>query len=109
MNLPKARYETGNVGNHDIGGNAFIAEIALLFNVVLQCPAQILLVQIVYRFILQHPLFFRDIVVTHSACMFEYAGKNSAMERNVSLGAKKRGSMLTLFFLQTSFAHYMLH
>ena len=109
MNLPKARYETGDVGNHNIGGNAFITEIALLLNVMVQCPAQILPVQIGYRFILQHPLFFRNIVVTNSACMFEYAGKDSAMERNVSLGTKKRESMLPLFLVQTSFAHYMLH
>ena len=69
MNLPKARYETGNVGNHSIDANAFIAETALLLNVMIQCPAQILPVQIVYRFIFQYPLFFRDIVVTNFACV----------------------------------------
>lgn len=105
MNLPKARYETGNVGNHSIDANAFIAETALLLNVMIQCPAQILPVQIVYRFIFQYPLFFRDIVVTNFACVFEYAGKDSAMERNVSLGTKKRGSMLSLFsYKQVSLA-----
>ena len=73
---------------HSISGYTFIAKFFLLANIIVNGSSQILPIQIVYSVTAKYPLTLCDIIVTQFPCMFEYAIKNSPMDRNITTNAK---------------------
>lgn len=88
VDLPKSGDETGDMSDKVVLCEAFITELPLMFDVVVQCPAQVFPVQVIHRVAFQHPFLLGDVVVAQLAGMFEDAFEDAAVQRDKTVGGE---------------------
>lgn len=88
VDLPKSGDETGDMSDKVVLCEAFITELPLLFDVVVQCPAQVFPVQVIHRVAFQHPFLLGDVVVAQLAGVFEDAFEAAAVQRDKTVGGE---------------------
>ena len=88
MDLPKIRHKLGHMGDKPVLRQSLVTEIALLLQVIIHSPLQILPIQIADTVTVKHPLLLRNIIPAHLSCMLENACKNPAVYSHISLGTE---------------------
>ena len=92
--LPDARDKIGDMLYLLVFRQTTIGELLLLFDVPVECTAQVFPVEVVDRIAFEHPFTLGNVIGTDFSGMLEHALEDAAVERYAAVGIEGKGMRL---------------